>query len=728
MKTKINKSGEKSAGSSPFFPARSSAGFLNIQAKLSVGEPDDQYESEADRIADKVVSQSSVGEHDFFAPSGSSGNSIQEKPLAESVTPMIQMEEKKEEEKPVQKQAEEEEEPIQMRKAPDQTGNLDTDTEEFIESERGNGRNLDGKVRSQMENGFGTSFSGVKIHTDHAAVGLNNQLGAQAFTTGSDIYFNSDKYNPETKKGQKLLAHELTHTIQQGAISTQNGQNAVQRWPWDSEPEVTTDLTPEEQLEEDKREFRDQNYGPITYTRSEISGSGFEASYFPARESLNIEVRGKIRFADTVVDNGGTFSSPNHFMNQGGFLPVMNALPASVQSRILPYFQWTEDEKQIHLVRFTENIEAAEDIWAGAGLSFQVSETGWEDVTATPNINVDITEGDAVHNTTEGGLFDLFTVTDEGTSDHLQVEIVKQPTAAEVASVMQIIQEYDDSFGDTFESGIAQGIGPYINHVLGVYSSVDNGMVQGVRSYLGNDPGARGSNPEGFNNFMSLESDRSDNPEDTYYYESVMFGHDESTMSEEASSTLDSFLSDPIVLLNNDERAVNVNLQGHASAAGSTEYNRSLVEDRLNSVESYISDHISNSNITTAITNTRENFDDQDAEAALVSNPETDQANYRRVDVEVEREGRGGQNVFAHELGHVFGLGDEYVETANGYNRPAGSQATHHQLAIDAGVAGGALVANDQRMMSGGNQVGAAHYSTFADALNQLTSKSWRIV
>jgi len=96
--------------------------------------------------------------------------------------------------------------------------------------------------------------------------------------------------------------------------------------------------------------------------------------------------------------------------------------------------------------------------------------------------------------------------------------------------------------------------------------------------------------------------------------------------------------------------------------------------------------------------------------------------------VEVEREGRGGQNVFAHELGHVFGLGDEYVEEANGYDRSAGDDATHHQLAIDAGVAEGAIVADDQRMMSGGNEVGAAHYSTFADALNQLTSKSWRIV
>ncbi len=78
----------------------------------------------------------------------------------------------------------------------------------------------------------------------------------------------------------------------------------------------------------------------------------------------------------------------------------------------------------------------------------------------------------------------------------------------------------------------------------------------------------------------------------------------------------------------------------------------------------------------------------------MAANPAThDPANFRRVDITVTREGRGGQNVFAHELGHVFGLGDEYVEVANGYNRPAGTQASHHQLAIDAGVSGGALLA-----------------------------------
>jgi hypothetical protein len=56
------------------------------------------------------------------------------------------------------------------------------------------------------------------------------------------------------------------------------------------------------------------------------------------------------------------------------------------------------------------------------------------------------------------------------------------------------------------------------------------------------------------------------------------------------------------------------------------------------------------------------------------------------------------------------------------------SLASHNRLAKNAGVAGGAVVGNDNRMMSTGNVVGAAHYSTFADALNRLTSKSWRVI
>ena len=72
-------------------------------------------------------------------------------------------------------------------------------------------------TKKQMEQGFGADFSNVNIHTDAEAIQMSNQLHAQAFTHGSDIYFNKGKYNTSSTGGKELLAHELTHVVQQNA-------------------------------------------------------------------------------------------------------------------------------------------------------------------------------------------------------------------------------------------------------------------------------------------------------------------------------------------------------------------------------------------------------------------------------------------------------------------------------------------------------------------------------
>src|SRR5438094_848389 len=85
-----------------------------------------------------------------------------------------------------------------------------------------------------MESRFNADFSGVRIHTGSHAQGLSTQIHAQAFTHGNDIYFNSGKYSPNTASGGQLLAHELTHTIQQGASvshATGSATTAVARKP-----------------------------------------------------------------------------------------------------------------------------------------------------------------------------------------------------------------------------------------------------------------------------------------------------------------------------------------------------------------------------------------------------------------------------------------------------------------------------------------------------------------
>jgi hypothetical protein len=85
-----------------------------------------------------------------------------------------------------------------------------------INTSRGGGSKMPENTLSFMESRFGADFSDIKIHTDTNAVQMSRELNAQAFTVGRDIYFNSGKYAPDSDSGRHLLAHELTHTVQQG--------------------------------------------------------------------------------------------------------------------------------------------------------------------------------------------------------------------------------------------------------------------------------------------------------------------------------------------------------------------------------------------------------------------------------------------------------------------------------------------------------------------------------
>lgn len=91
-----------------------------------------------------------------------------------------------------------------------------------IDAKRGTGKPLDSDARAQLETTMGEDFSDVRVHDDPEAHSLNRAVSAEAFTTGSDVFFNSGKYDPGSSPGRKLLAHELTHVVQQrGAAPTQ---------------------------------------------------------------------------------------------------------------------------------------------------------------------------------------------------------------------------------------------------------------------------------------------------------------------------------------------------------------------------------------------------------------------------------------------------------------------------------------------------------------------------
>ena len=158
---------------------------LGVQAKLMVGQPNDRYEQEADRVADMVMRMS---------------------------------------EPQVQRQLEEEEEFVQTKGHIGQTPEVTPAIEYRIQTLRDGGQPLRESVRAFFEPRFGFDFSQIRLHTGTRATNAARELNAQAFTIGQDIYFDDSYYQPNTKQGQQLLAHELTHTIQQGSTSVSSSR------------------------------------------------------------------------------------------------------------------------------------------------------------------------------------------------------------------------------------------------------------------------------------------------------------------------------------------------------------------------------------------------------------------------------------------------------------------------------------------------------------------------
>jgi hypothetical protein len=84
-----------------------------------------------------------------------------------------------------------------------------------IMARKGAGQSMDPDSRTGMEQYFGRDFSRVRVHTDSFAGQTARDLKAEAFTIGHDVFFNSGRYNPSTRQGKQLIAHELTHVVQQ---------------------------------------------------------------------------------------------------------------------------------------------------------------------------------------------------------------------------------------------------------------------------------------------------------------------------------------------------------------------------------------------------------------------------------------------------------------------------------------------------------------------------------
>ncbi|MBN1480883.1 DUF4157 domain-containing protein [candidate division KSB1 bacterium] len=150
-----------------------------------------------------------------------------------------------EEERPQTKSSSSEEEKMPVMTKGESSGSPSSNFESTLNATKAGGAPLPHETRSYMEPRFGSDFGGVKVHTDATAAQMNQDLKSQAFTHGSHIYFAEGKYNPGTSTGKNLIAHELTHTIQQtGGISRtiqrSNGGTQTQSTAGDPEAALRT--------------------------------------------------------------------------------------------------------------------------------------------------------------------------------------------------------------------------------------------------------------------------------------------------------------------------------------------------------------------------------------------------------------------------------------------------------------------------------------------------------
>jgi len=119
---------------------------------------------------------------------------------------------------------------VLSRAATDRDSGVETNSavERSIDGARGGGHAMDSGVRTNMESAFGANFGDVRVHQDSRADVLSRSLNAKAFTTGRDIFFRQGAYSPGTSTGRELLAHELTHVVQQNGAAVSRKMSVSQ--------------------------------------------------------------------------------------------------------------------------------------------------------------------------------------------------------------------------------------------------------------------------------------------------------------------------------------------------------------------------------------------------------------------------------------------------------------------------------------------------------------------
>ncbi|WP_062288958.1 DUF4157 domain-containing protein [Nostoc piscinale] len=212
-----------------------------LQMKLTIGQAGDKYEQEADRVAKDVVQRINSTDNQVVQEKEEPTESIGlGENLGYSRKTIEALQKRQELLIPLQRKlsiSQPEEETETTLYQPHNTavqpliqrvnvGGMaaSDEVEAGIQRARSGGQPIADSIREPMEQAFGSDFSGVRVHTDAQADQLNQSIQAKAFTTGQDVFFRQGAYKPGSRGGQELLAHELTHVVQQNGRAVMRSQ------------------------------------------------------------------------------------------------------------------------------------------------------------------------------------------------------------------------------------------------------------------------------------------------------------------------------------------------------------------------------------------------------------------------------------------------------------------------------------------------------------------------
>jgi hypothetical protein len=216
-----------------------------VQPQLKISQPNDKYEQEADRVADEVMRMPELEvQRQVGVEEEEDEETIQTKRIASQITPLVQRQSVDGE------AAEEDEELIQTKTighlAPEMTPAISTG----IQSMQSGGRPLSRSERNFFEPRFGADFSNVRVHNDTRAASAARSVNARAFTLGHNVVFGDGEYSPNVLAGRKLLAHELTHDLQQNGRPTlySKGKNSENTNPHEFSIELPAPKTSDKKI------------------------------------------------------------------------------------------------------------------------------------------------------------------------------------------------------------------------------------------------------------------------------------------------------------------------------------------------------------------------------------------------------------------------------------------------------------------------------------------------